>query len=79
MEKELGGSAPAPPGTAFSDFARRKPSEIPSWQSLDGHPRSSGELRFRAMPPLPASLQLIKIERRQAAYKPVALTLRHVQ
>ena len=30
------------------------------------------------MPPLPASLHL-KIERRQAAYKPVALTLRHVQ
>ena len=42
-------------------------------------PRSSGELRFRAMPPLPVNLQLKKIERRQAAYKPVALTLRHVQ
>jgi len=27
----------------------------------------------------PGSLQLTKIERRQAAYKPVALTLRHVQ
>jgi hypothetical protein len=42
-------------------------------------PRSSGELRFRAMPPLPVSLQLTKKARRQPAYKPVALTLRHVQ
>lgn len=36
-------------------------------------------ITLRGMPPLPLSLQLLKIERRQAAYKPVALTLRQVQ
>src|SRR5437870_11969248 len=81
-------SAPTPPGTALSDFARRNPSEIPSQtQSVSAFlpgKVSMGtpflrRITLQGVPPLPVNLQLTKKERRQAAYKPVALTLRHVQ
>ena len=61
-----------------NSFADSVSFRFPSWQSLDGHPvppvnYASG----RATPASKSSA--IKIQRRQAAYKPVALTLRHVQ
>jgi hypothetical protein len=81
-------SAPAPPGTALSDFARRNPSEIPSQtQSVSAFlpgKVSMGtpflrRITLQGMPTPASKSSPIKIERRQAAYKPVALTLRHVQ
>ena len=83
-------SAPAPPGTALSDFARRNPSEIPSQtQSISAFlpgKVSMGTpflrritLQGHATPASNSSAKIIEIERRQAAYKSVALTLRHIQ
>jgi hypothetical protein len=64
-----GPSAPTPPGTALSDFARRNPSEIPSQTQsvsafLPGKVSMGTQflqrITLQGMPPLPVSLQLIK-------------------
>ena len=74
-------SASAPLGTALSDFARRKPSEIPSrTQSVSAFlpgKVSMGapflrRITLQGMPPRRHVFPIKKIERRQAASKPVA-------
>ena len=64
-----GPSAPTPPGTALSDFARRNPSEIPSQtQSVSAFlpgKVSMGtpflrRITLHGIPPLPVSLHIIK-------------------
>ena len=79
--------APAPPGTALSDFARRNPSEILSQtQSVSAFLPGKVSMgtpflrRFplQAMPPRKRGLKNTK-RSGQAAYRPARLTLRLIQ